>query len=146
MRHRKRGRILSKQGSHRHAAARNFVCSLFRQFGTNREYIFTTLPKAKEWKPLAERMITLGKAGDLHSRRLALSRLHDEDAVRKLFDEIAPRYINRQGGYLRILRTSSARLGDGAYRAYLGFLGTDEQETERAAKFKKKGQRSQSKS
>ncbi len=128
MRHRKRGRTLGRHSGHRRAAAANFVCALFRQFGTGREYIWTTLPKAKEWKPLAERMITLGKKGDLHARRRALSILKDEPAVKKLFSEIAPRYKDRPGGYLRILRTSSARLGDGAYRAYLGFVGTDEEE------------------
>lgn len=198
MRHRKRGRKLNRNASHRRAMKRNLLSSFFKQFGTDREYILTTRAKAKEYAPQAEKFITLAKkslsayqaAGQkaglhgndldeawkghrarlreakrkrkaektgkeyrakdldinesladrfkgldddtradvdkllnkaLHYRRLAASRLQDEDMVKKLFELIAPAYAERKGGYTRVLKTNVVRLGDGAYKAMLAF-------------------------
>jgi len=101
-------RKLGKTSSHRRAMFRNIVTSLL-----DKERIETTEPKAKELKSIAEKMITLGKKGDLASRRLALAYLMDEDVVTKLYTTIAPRYQDRQGGYLRIIKTEKRR-GDSA--------------------------------
>ncbi|MEL7568491.1 MAG: 50S ribosomal protein L17 [Dehalobacterium sp.] len=101
-------RKLGKTSSHRRAMFRNIVTSLL-----NKERIETTEPKAKELKSIAEKMITLGKKGDLASRRLALAYLMDEDVVTKLYSTIAPRYQDRQGGYIRIIKTEKRR-GDAA--------------------------------
>ncbi len=108
MRHQKAGRKLSRTASHRKAMLRNMLASMFAQ-----EKIETTTPKAKELKPLAEKMITLGKRGDLHARRRVLSLIPDRKIVHKLFEEIAPRYQNRNGGYTRIVR-AGYRAGDNA--------------------------------
>lgn len=101
-------RKLGKTSSHRRAMFRNMATSLL-----DKERIETTEPKAKELKSIAEKMITLGKKGDLASRRLALAYLMDEDVVTKLYTTIAPRYQDRQGGYLRIIKTEQRR-GDAA--------------------------------
>lgn len=101
-------RKLGKTSSHRRAMFRNMVTSLL-----DKERIETTEPKAKELKSIAEKMITLGKKGDLASRRLALAYLMDEDVVTKLYTTIAPRFQDRQGGYLRIIKTEKRR-GDAA--------------------------------
>ncbi len=108
MRHRKAGRKLNRTSSHRRAMFRNMVTSLFEH-----EKIQTTDAKAKELKRLAERMITLAKRGDLHARRLANAVIRDKTVSRKLFDELAPRYSDVQGGYLRIVKLGY-RLGDSA--------------------------------
>ncbi|MGI6684237.1 MAG: 50S ribosomal protein L17 [Bacillota bacterium] len=101
-------RKLGKTSSHRRAMFRNIVTSLL-----DKERIETTEPKAKELKSITEKMITLGKKGDLASRRMALAYLMDEDVVTKLYTTIAPRYQDRQGGYVRIIKTERRR-GDAA--------------------------------
>jgi large subunit ribosomal protein L17 len=108
MRHRKAGRKLSRNSSHRKAMLRNIVTSLFKH-----EQIETTEAKAKELRPVAEKMITLAKRGDLHARRQALAYLEEKPTAHKIFDELKDRYLDRQGGYLRIVRKGS-RKGDGA--------------------------------
>lgn len=108
MRHRKKGRKLSRTSSHRKATLRNMVTSLFRH-----ERIETTTAKAKELRPYAERLITLARRGDLHSRRLARRKIEDREVLGKLFDDIAPRYTERPGGYTRILKLGN-RKGDAA--------------------------------
>jgi len=113
MRHRKAGRKLGRTSSHREAMLRNMVTSLLEQ-----ERIVTTVPKAKEARRVAEQMITLGKRGDLHARRQALSYIRSKDVVAKLFDELSSQYADRQGGYTRIIRTGN-RAGDAAPMAIL---------------------------
>jgi len=108
MRHRKAGRKLGRSGGHRRALYRNLVTELFRH-----ERIKTTEAKAKAVRPKAERLITLGKRGTLHAQRLAAGRLNDPVILKKLFDEIAPRYQDRPGGYTRILKLGH-RQGDNA--------------------------------
>ncbi|WP_313476398.1 50S ribosomal protein L17, partial [Agrobacterium pusense] len=88
------------------------------------EQIVTTLPKAKEIRPIVEKLVTLGKRGDLHARRQAISQIKDQDAVRKLFDAIAARYANRNGGYLRIMK-AGFRQGDNAALAVIEFVERD---------------------
>ncbi|HVR75996.1 MAG TPA: 50S ribosomal protein L17 [Planctomycetota bacterium] len=122
MRHRIHGRKLNRSGAHRLALQRNLTRSLFAAFG-DREYIITTKEKAKFVRPFAEKLITLGKAKSLHNYRRGIQILRDEDMVKKLFDVIGPRYQERPGGYLRILRTSKRRLGDKASQVLLGFVG-----------------------
>jgi large subunit ribosomal protein L17 len=112
MRHQIRGRKLSRTSAHKKALKMNMLTSLFRH-----ERIITTVAKAKEFRPAAERMITLAKTRDLHHIRMAVSRLQDKEIVRKLFDVIAPRFASRNGGYTRILKLGHARLGDNAPRA-----------------------------
>ena len=118
MRHRNYGRKLGRNTEHRRALLRNLVTSLIID-----ERIETTLPKAKEARVAAEHMITLGKRGDLHARRLAASYFLSAPAVRKLFGDIAKRYESRNGGYTRITRTGW-RSGDGADTAVLELVGT----------------------
>lgn len=118
MRHRNYGRKLSRNTEHRRALLRNLVTSLIIE-----ERIETTLPKAKEARVAAERMITLGKRGDLHARRLAASYSLSAPAVKKLFDDVAKRYESRNGGYTRIVKTGW-RSGDGAETAVLELIGT----------------------
>jgi len=113
MRHRKSGRRLGRTSSHRDAMLRNMVTSLLDQ-----ERIVTTVPKAKEAKKVTERMITLGKRGDLHARRQALSYIRSTNIVAKLFDQLSAQYADRKGGYTRIIRTGT-RLGDAAPMAIL---------------------------
>lgn len=108
MRHRKKGRQLSRTRTHRAATLRNLATSLFRH-----ERIETTTAKAKELRPYAERLITLARRGDLHARRLAGQKIQDRDVLGKLFDDIAPRYTERPGGYTRILKLGNRR-GDAA--------------------------------
>lgn len=117
MRHRNFGRKLSRNTEHRRALLRNLVTSLILE-----ERIETTLPKAKEARAAAERMITLGKRGDLHARRLAAGYALSAPAVKKLFGDIAKRYESRNGGYTRIVRTGW-RSGDGADTAVLELVG-----------------------
>jgi len=166
VRHKKAGKRLGRRSEERLALARNLTRGLFEQFGTkDREFIITTLPKAKWVRSFAERCITLGVKGykelqaaadangctvaelkaqhteqgkkvkdfppkvqqhiarSLHLRRQALSKLRDPAMVRTLFEEIAPRYLDRPGGYLRVLRTGRVNLGDAAKKALLGFVG-----------------------
>lgn len=108
MRHKVAGRKLSRSSSHRRALFRNLVTDIL-----NYEKITTTEAKAKEVRSLAERMITLGKEGGLHSRRQALAFIFDEKVVDKVFTQLAPRYSERPGGYTRITKIAP-RLGDGA--------------------------------
>ncbi len=108
MRHRVDTFKIGRSGAHRRSMLANMVSSLFM----NGE-IRTTLVKAKEARRFAERLITLGKKADLHHRRLAAARLRDKDAVKKLFNEIAPSYAGRDGGYTRIYKLGT-RIGDGA--------------------------------
>ena len=108
MRHRKAGKQLSRNSSHRRAMLRNIVTSLFKY-----EQIETTDAKAKEAKPIAEKMITLAKRGDLHARRLAMSYLQDKEVAHKLFEQLKDRLTSRQGGYVRIVK-KGFRKGDGA--------------------------------
>lgn len=108
MRHRKKGRKLSRTASHKKATMRNMATSLFLH-----ERIETTTAKAKELRPYAERLITLARRGDLHSRRLAATKIQDREVLGKLFDDIAPRYTERPGGYTRVLKLGS-RKGDAA--------------------------------
>ena len=111
MRHGMSGRKLNRTSSHRKALLMNLANSLLKH-----EQIKTTLPKAKELKPYVEKVITLGKKGDLHNRRQAISILQDLEVVNKLFSEIAKRYENRNGGYTRIMKFGF-RTGDAAHMA-----------------------------
>ena len=113
MRHRRRGRALSRSRSHRAALVRNQVTELLRH-----EAIVTTEAKAKEIRPVAERMITLGKKGTLHARRLAAAVLTDKKVVKRLFDDVGPRFSERPGGYTRIIKLGPRR-GDGARMAHI---------------------------
>ncbi len=108
MRHRNKGRQLSRTATHRKATLRNLATALFRH-----ERIETTTAKAKELRPYAERLITLARRGDVHSRRLAGRKIQDRGVLGKLFDDIAPRYAERPGGYTRILKVGN-RKGDAA--------------------------------
>jgi large subunit ribosomal protein L17 len=117
MRHRKRSVKLSRTASHRRAMFRNMVTSLLGQ-----ERIETTVAKAKEARRFTDRMVTLAKRGTLHARRQALTFIMDQDVVSKLFDELARRYADRNGGYTRIIRTGFRR-GDGAELAILELVG-----------------------
>ena len=116
MRHRNGLRKLNRTSSHRQAMFRNMANSLLQH-----EVIKTTLPKAKELRHVVEPMITLGKKPSLANRRLAFDRLRDRDMVVKLFDELGPRFANRNGGYLRILKCGF-RDGDNAPMAYVELL------------------------
>ena len=113
MRHMKSGRKLNRNSSHRKAMFRNMATSLFEH-----EIIKTTVPKAKELRRVAEPLITLAKEDSVAHRRLAFNRLRDRDAVTKLFNELGPRYVERPGGYLRILKCGH-RAGDKAPMAYV---------------------------
>ena len=113
MRHRKSGRQLNRNSSHRKAMFQNMTVSLL-----NHEIIKTTLPKAKELRRVAEPLITMARSDSVHKRRVAFSRLRDSDTVTKLFNELGPRYADRPGGYLRILKCGH-RAGDSAPMAYV---------------------------
>lgn len=117
MRHRKSGRQLNRNSSHRQAMFRNMANSLFRH-----ELIRTTLPKAKELRRVAEPLITLAKEDSVHKRRTAFSRMRDKEMVGKLFGELGPRYQERPGGYVRILKCGF-RTGDNAPMAYVELVG-----------------------
>ncbi len=134
MRHRKSGRQLNRNSSHREAMFRNMSNSLIRH-----ELIKTTLPKAKELRRVVEPLITLGKSDSVSNRRLAFSRMRDNETVGKLFAELGPRYQDRPGGYLRILKCGY-RPGDAAPMAYVELVDrpapvedVEEPETEEAA-------------
>ncbi len=116
MRHLKRTAKLGRTGEHRNAMLANLVCSLIKH-----KRITTTLAKAKAARSVAEKLVTLGKSGTLHDRRLAVARLHQEDAVRILFNEIAPTQADRAGGYTRIVKLNQ-RQGDAAQRAIIEFV------------------------
>ena len=113
MRHQKRGRKLGRDSAHRKSLYANLTAELI-QHGRIR----TTVAKAKEVRPIAEQMITLGKRGDLHARRQAVAFLRQKPIVKSLFDDIAPRYADRSGGYTRIIKLGP-RLGDAAEMAYI---------------------------
>jgi large subunit ribosomal protein L17 len=117
MRHLKSGRKLNRNSSHRKAMFRNMANSLFEH-----EIIKTTLPKAKELRRVAEPLITLAKSDSVAHRRLAFDRLRDKASVGKLFDELGPRFVERPGGYLRILKCGY-RSGDKAPMAYVELIG-----------------------
>ncbi len=119
MRHRKAGYKLGRNTSHRRAMLRNLVTSIILE-----DRVETTVTKAKAARPHVEKMITLGKRGDLHSRRQALSYLQTREAVSRLFETVAPRYGDREGGYLRIVR-SGFQKGDGAEKAFVEMLGVE---------------------
>ena len=119
MRHRKAGKKLGRDSSHRKAVLRNLVTSLFRY-----EEISTTHAKAKALRPVAEKMITLAKRGDLHARRQVLSYFMDKSVANKLFDQMGERFSDRQGGYVRILRAGH-RIGDNAPVAIIQLLLAD---------------------
>jgi large subunit ribosomal protein L17 len=120
MRHGKSGRRFSRDSGHRQAMFSNMAASLIKH-----EQIVTTLPKAKDLRRIVEKYITLAKKGDLNSRRLAVSRLRDDDMVKKLFDVLAPRYKDRNGGYTRVLK-AGFRYGDSAPRAVIELVDRDE--------------------
>ncbi len=113
MRHRVKGRKLNRTRSHRKAMFANMATSVLLH-----EQIVTTLPKAKEMRAIVDKLITLGKKGSLHARRQAISQIQDRDVVRKLFDELAPRYKERNGGYTRVLK-AGFRYGDNAPMAVI---------------------------
>src|SRR3990170_8480003 len=117
MRHLKSGRQLSRNSSHRWALMRNLITALLRE-----EKIRTTDPKAKELRRWVDRVITLGKRGDLHARRQALGIVQDKSVVRKLFDTIAPRFKERAGGYTRIIKIGWRR-GDAAQMSLIELVG-----------------------
>lgn len=119
MRHGKSGRKLNRTASHRKAMFANMAASLIEH-----EQIVTTLPKAKEIRPIVEKLVTLGKRGDLHARRQAISAVRDIKQVAKLFETIAPRYATRNGGYLRIMK-AGFRTGDNAPLAVVEFVERD---------------------
>ena len=119
MRHRKAGRRLNRTSTHRQAMFANMAAALIKH-----EQIVTTLPKAKELRRVVDRLITLGKRGNLHARRLAASRLRDEAMVRKLFDTLGPRYQERHGGYTRVLK-AGFRHGDSAPMAVIELVDRD---------------------
>ena len=119
MRHGNAHRKLGRTSSHRTAMLANMAASLIKH-----EQITTTLPKAKELRPFVEKLVTLAKRGGLHARRLAISRVRDQDQVRKLFDTIGPRYQARSGGYIRVLK-AGFRFGDNAPVAVIEFVDRD---------------------
>jgi large subunit ribosomal protein L17 len=119
MRHGKVHRKLNKKPQHRRAMFANMCASLIKH-----EQIMTTLPKAKELRPVVEKLVTLGKKGDLHARRQAISEIRDVAMVKKLFDVLAPRYKERHGGYTRIMK-AGFRYGDNAPRAVIEFVDRD---------------------
>src|SRR5882762_1435219 len=116
MRHLKRTAKLGRTGSHRNAMLANLVCSLIKH-----KRVTTSLAKAKAARSVAEKMVTLGKGGTLQNRRLAAARLHQEDAVKILFNDIAPAQKERRGGYTRIVRLNQ-RQGDASQRAILEWV------------------------
>jgi len=126
MRHRKSGRQLNRNSSHRIAMFRNMAASLFEH-----EVIKTTLPKAKELRRIVEPLITLAKTDSVANRRLAFARLRDKAMVAKLFTEVAPRFTTRPGGYTRILKCGF-RAGDAAPMSYIELVerGTEEKSAE----------------
>jgi large subunit ribosomal protein L17 len=133
MRHLVKGRKLRRTTAHRQALLRNLVTSLF-----DKERITTTTAKAKEARPLAEKLITLGKQGTLHARRQVLRVVMKESTAVRLFDVIAPRFTERPGGYTRVVKLG-ARKGDGADMAMLELVGSEFKKKEKKKKDKDKG-------
>jgi large subunit ribosomal protein L17 len=119
MRHGNTNRKLNRTASHRKAMFANMSAALIKH-----EQIVTTLPKAKELRPIVEKLITLGKRGDLHARRQAAAQMRDETQVQKLFGVVGPRYKDRQGGYIRILK-AGFRYGDNAALAVIELVDRD---------------------
>jgi large subunit ribosomal protein L17 len=119
MRHGNSGRKLNRTASHRKALFANMAASLIEH-----EQIVTTLPKAKELRPIVEKLVTLGKRGNLHARRQAIAQIRNEAMAKRLFEEIAPRYADRNGGYLRIMK-AGFRYGDNAPMAVIEFVDRD---------------------
>ena len=119
MRHGNTNRKLNRTSAHRKAMFANMSASLIKH-----EQIVTTLPKAKELRPIVEKLITLGKRGDLHARRQAIAQMRDETQVQKLFATIGPRYKDRNGGYIRILK-AGFRYGDNAALAVIELVDRD---------------------
>ena len=119
MRHGNSNRKLNRTASHRKAMFANMAAALIKH-----EQIVTTLPKAKDLRPIVEKLVTLGKKGGLHARRQALSQVRDETQVKKLFDVLAARYGSRNGGYLRIMK-AGFRYGDQAPMAVIEFVDRD---------------------
>ncbi|MBL4769693.1 MAG: 50S ribosomal protein L17 [Planctomycetes bacterium] len=117
MRHRVAGFKLGRTTSHRIAMTRNMAASVIEH-----ERIITTLPKAKAVKPFIEKLVTLSKEANQHNRRRAFAKIRNKDAVEKLFDTLGPRFADRPGGYLRIIKLAKRRLGDGGERAILEFV------------------------
>jgi len=119
MRHQMSGRKLGRKSAHRRSMFANLANALIKH-----EQVSTTLPKAKDLRPVVEKLITLGKRGDLHARRQVLSMLKDTDLVQKLFTVLAERYKTRQGGYIRVLK-AGFRYGDNAPMAIIEFVDRD---------------------
>ena len=119
MRHGMSGRKLNRTSTHRKAMFSNMAAALIKH-----EQIKTTLPKAKELRPIAEKLVTLGKKGGLHNRRRAFAMLRDDAMVAKLFDALADRYKDRSGGYTRVLK-AGFRYGDSAPMAFIEFVDRD---------------------
>ncbi|MDB5560133.1 MAG: ribosomal protein [Enterovirga sp.] len=119
MRHGFRGRRFNRTPEHRKAMFANMSAALIKH-----EQIVTTLPKAKDLRPVVEKLVTLGKRGGLHARRQAIAQLRDETMVKKLFDVLGPRYAARPGGYLRVLK-AGFRQGDNAPMAVIEFVDRD---------------------
>src|SRR6204780_1497502 len=113
-------RRVNRNGGHRKAMFANMAQALIKH-----EQILTTLPKAKDLRPVVEKLVTLGKRGDLHARRVAISRLRDEALVKKLIDVLGPRYKDRNGGYTRIMK-AGFRQGDNAAMAVIEFVDRDQ--------------------
>lgn len=128
MRHRNGGFKLGRNTSHRRAMLRNLVTSIILN-----DRVETTITKCKASRPIVEKMITLGKKGDVHSRRQALAYLMTDESVTRLFSVVSPRYATRPGGYLRIVRTYT-RKGDAAEMAVIELLGAEQELNEKAAK------------
>jgi large subunit ribosomal protein L17 len=120
MKHRLKGKKLNRTSSHRKALFKNMAQAIIKH-----EQIITTLPKAKTMKPIVDKLITLGKKGDLHARRQAFAKLRDDGMVAKLFDTLATRYANRNGGYTRVLK-AGYRYGDAAAMAVIELVDRDE--------------------
>ena len=119
MRHGFKGRRFARSVSHRKSMFANLAVSLIEH-----EQIVTTLPKAKDLRPIVEKLVTLGKRGDLHARRQVIAQIGNEGVVKRLFDTIAPRYATRNGGYLRIMK-AGFRKGDNAAMAVIEFVDRD---------------------
>ena len=132
MRHQKKAIKLGRTAEHRKALLANQICSLIEH-----QRIKTTLAKAKAVRPLAEKMVTLGKNGSIHARRTALAMLRQKDAVKKLFDDIAPRSTERNGGYTRIVKLGR-RKSDSAFMAFIEWVDAAQVIEEKAAEEKKK--------
>jgi len=135
MRHLKKGRKLGRTAAHRKAMLRNLVCNLFlaQPKGEGPRRVTTTIPKAKEARRVAERAITLGKRATLHARRRAVALLGSKRVVKLLFEELAPLYSGRDGGYTRVIRLARARVGDGADLCYFELVSGPVEAKKKAA-------------